>query len=143
MIPVRMAARSHKCSGSSFYQFCKESPLTKGSLILMNSKKMPMLTAMVLVIFSESIFLIRNGKPTVSAVMTSMTLRCSPLNIVKGEAWFGVIEFSNINLCSREKSTLATVAVSSEDHGTQPDCSAFSVLWKVIYNRKFFFERIK
>ena len=53
-----------------------------------------MLTAMVLVVFSESIFLIRRGKPTVSAVMISMTLRCSPLNIIKGEVWLEVIEFA-------------------------------------------------
>ncbi len=83
--------------------------LTKSFKVCPFCKKMPMLTALVLVIFSESIFLIRNGKPTVSAVMTSMTFRCSPLNIIKGEAWFGVIEFSNMNLCSREKSTLAIV----------------------------------
>ncbi len=117
--------------------------MTNGSVIFTRSKKIPIPIATVRVICSESIFLIRNGKPTVSAVMTSKTLRCSPLNIVKGEAWFGVIEFSNMNLCSREKSTLATVAVSSEDHGTQPDCSAFSMLCNILYDRKFFFERIK
>ena len=44
--------------------------------------------------------------------------------------------FSYKALLSR-KIHFATIAASSEDHGTQPDFTALTVLWNVLYDWKF------